>query len=146
MSAAEWSQRLSPLDDLLRSAGARMHLERGAMLPADFGSSTSELAVCMRAVGIGVLDEDEAGPTLAIVGPRAEELVRAARPTLVGVPATLLREEPGYYLAVAPRAQALEVWHALVAAGAGMGLGYVGTTALHNFLVQAHLHARQLHD
>ncbi len=120
-----------------------MHHEHGATLPADFGSSAGELAVCLRAVGIGVLDEDDDGPTLAIVGPRAEQLVRAARPALVGVPVTLMREEPGYYLALAPGDRAVEVWHALADAGAGLGLGYVGTTALHNFLVQAHLHARQ---
>ena len=92
MSAAEWSQRHGPLDGLLRSAGARMHDEHGVSLPADFGSSASELAVCLGAVGIGVLDEDDEGETLAIVGPRAEALLRAA--VLDALPVTVLREGP----------------------------------------------------
>ena len=58
----------------------------------------------------------------------------------------MLREAPTYYLVVTPRERALEVWQALVAAGAGLGLGYVGSTALHNFLVRTHLSARQMHD
>ncbi len=84
------------------------------------------------------------GETLAIVGPRAEALIGVAM--LDGLPVTVLREAPSYYLAVTPRERALEVWQALVAAGAGLGLGYVGSTALHNFLVRTHLSARQTHD
>ncbi len=120
-----------------------MHYEQGATLPADFGSPAGELAVCMRAVGIGLLDEGEDGESLAIVGPRAEELVRAA--ALDGAPVTVIREAPMYYLVSTPREHAVEVWRLLVAAGTGLGLGYVGSTAIHNFLVQTKLRSRQMH-
>ena len=141
MPYSAWSSQPGPLDDLLRGAGARMHHEHGATLPADFGSSAGELAVCMRAVGIGLLDEGEDGESLAIVGPRAEELVRAS--SLEDLPVVVVREALCYFLVTTPREHAREVWQRLAVAGEGLGLGYVGSTALHNFLVQMQLRSRQ---
>jgi glycine cleavage system aminomethyltransferase T len=136
------SPQPGPIDDLLRGAGARMHLEHGAMLPADFGSSAGELAVCMRSVGIGLLDESEGGESFAIVGPRAAQLVKAAG--LEGGPATVSQETPMYFSVSVLRDDAREVWRSLMAAGSALGAGLVGSTAIHNFLVQTQLHSRQL--
>ena len=142
MPSSAWSTQPGPLDGLLRTAGARMHLVHGAALPADFGSSATELAVCMRAVGIGLLDETDSGESLAIAGPRAERLVSLAE--LDGLATTVVREGPMFYLVTTPREHAREVWRRLVAAGKGLGLGYVGSIAIHNFLVQTQLSSRQL--
>ena len=136
------SPQPGPLDDLLREAGARMHVQHGALLPADFGSSAGELAVCMRSVGIGLMDESEGGESFAIVGPRAGQLVKAAG--LEGGPARVSQEAPMYFSIVAPRDAAREVWRSLMAAGSALGAGLVGSTAIHNFLVQTQVHSRQL--
>lgn len=132
-----------PLDDLLRGAGARMHREHGATLPADFGSSATELAVCMRSVGIGLFDESESGELLAIAGPRAEQLLQAA--ALDGTVARATRQSPMFYVVSTTSEHAREVWGRLVAAGEGLGLGYVGSVALHNFLLRTQLSSRQMH-
>jgi glycine cleavage system aminomethyltransferase T len=142
MPSSAWSSQQGPLDDLLRGAGARVHREHGESLPADFGSSASELAVCMRAVGIGLFDETESGESLAVAGPRAEKLVRAA--ALDDAHAKVVRQAPMFYVVSTTREHALEVWRVLVRAGEGLGLGYVGSIAIHNFLVQTQLSSRQM--
>jgi glycine cleavage system aminomethyltransferase T len=51
--------RHSPLDDVLRRAGAAMAERDGWCVPAHFGSPAGELAVCSRAVGL--VDRSELG-------------------------------------------------------------------------------------
>ena len=120
-----------------------MHLEHGAALPADFGSSATELAVCMHSVGIGLFDESESGDLFAIAGPRAEQLMRAA--ALDGTAAEVTRQSPMFYLVSTTTQHARDVWGRLVAAGEGLGLGYVGSVAIHNFLLRTQLSSRQMH-
>jgi glycine cleavage system aminomethyltransferase T len=41
-----------PLEGILRGHGATMTVRRGRYVAADFGSATSEAAVCLKTVGI----------------------------------------------------------------------------------------------
>jgi len=214
--------RVSPLDQVLRRAGATMVEAEGAIVAAHFGSVVGEMAVCWHAVGIadrselaklelrGAAEfvsqsaeylsgstveqgnamrttgtwwlpiapdrmmilceprrreelaaglEEITRPTersswidvtgdyavMALVGPNAEPLLRAAgseddveiptegslRDTRLGGRAALLvRETPWEFLLVTRRAEAVDTWLALVGVGADFGIGNVGHEAI----------------
>src|SRR5680860_1030890 len=52
MGAVARPSRAGPLDALLERAGAHMLIENGVSVCSDFGSTASELGVCLRSVGI----------------------------------------------------------------------------------------------
>ena len=64
---------------------------------------------------------------------------------LDGKEATVTRHSPTFYVVSTTSEHAREVWGRLVAAGEGLGLGYVGSVAIHNFLLRTQLSSRQMH-
>ncbi len=86
VSSAPQDVRHSPLEALLRAAGATMQREFGTSFATDFGSVAGEVAVCLRAVGVAdrsdLVKLDVHGPAAdvaAVVTAVAGVLPRAGR-------------------------------------------------------------------
>ena len=95
-----FARRSSPLDPLLRRAGATMVDEHGAVVATSFGSIPGELALCRRAVGIA----DR--PELVHLELRGEDQrVRQVVQRLTGFPPTpevARRAEHGWWCPITP--------------------------------------------
>ena len=100
VSFATMAGRVSPLDDLLRKAGATMVEAEGAVVAAHFGSVVGEMAVLWHAVGIA--DRSEL-TKLELRG--APEFISQSAEYLSGTPVqarSVMRTKGTWWLPIAP--------------------------------------------
>lgn len=120
------SRRISPLDALLRRAGANMVDDHGAVVATHFGSVPGELAVCQRAVGIA--DRSEL-VHLELRG--GEVAVRRLVERLTGfapMPDVARRTEHGWWCPVTPH-RMLVLCEPVVAESLAGDVGYARPSA-----------------
>ena len=123
-----WWVRRSPQQAIVRCEGA------------DAGSSTS---VLLRAE-VRVVDLSEEHAALDVIGPRAEEVVRAAGVEQEGGPVVVVRRGPACVELLIGRSHGPELYHRLLRAGAPFGLTCVGLDALEHLEVSDHLVRRRV--